>query len=250
MNALSSRAGIVTIALLSVLTASLAVVVAVDSGGGPVTAASSTTNRTISVSGVGTVQGKPDTLIANLGVHTHQGSVQDAINAIASDEHQLVSTLNKKGVSFKDIQTTDLQLNQSYDNHGNINGYDASESITVRIHPLDAVGKILAAASTSAGNDVTIDGLSFDIAHDAAFMDAARKMAFAQAKAAAETDASQANERLGSVISIKETQAETEPPPPYYATDALAAGAAEKSISISPGRSPVTVTLDVVWSLG
>lgn len=250
MSRITSRAGVVAIALLAVLTASIAIVVAVDSGGGPAVAASTSTNQTISLSGVGTVQGKPDTLTVNLGVDSHtQASVQDALNAIAADENKVKSALHGKGVEYKDIQTTDLQLNPSYDSHGIINGYDASESMSAQIHPLTNVGTILSAAASSAGNSVTINGLSFDIVNDKALLDAARKMAFNQAMDAATTDAGLAGEKLGHVISIKETQEESEPPVPFAYDSLAATNGAAKSLSVSPGRQPVSVTLDVVWTL-
>jgi uncharacterized protein YggE len=248
MSRLTSRAGVVALALLSILTASIAVVVAVDSGGGPAVAASTSSSNTISVSGEGTVQGVPDTLIANMSVHSHQSSVQDALNEANSDMSKLKSTLIGKGVPRGDLQTTDLELNPSYDNHGNVNGYDASESLSVRIHPLNDVGTILAAAGNSAGNSVTFDGLSLDISDDSTLVNQARAKAFQQAHDAAAQDASLAGKQLGDVVSIKESQETTTTPQPFY-MNSLAATADKASVPISAGKQPVSVTLNVVWSL-
>lgn len=248
MEHLTSRLGVIAIALLSIVTASIAVVVAVDSGGGPAGASSPTTARTISVSGDGTVQGVPDTLVATLRVHDRSYDVQAALDAAATDVHRVIAELGAKGVLRRDIQTTDLSLDQSYDDHGHVNGYDASESLSVRIHPLDQVGKIISAAATSAGNSVSIDGLSLDITNDAALLDAARAKAFAAAKAAATRDAGLAGEHLGQVVTIKETKQGATTPQPFYGTaDHLATAA--KSIAIRPGQQPVTVSLAVVWTL-
>ncbi len=248
MSRSTSRIGVIAIALLSVVTASIAVVVAFSSGGGPVSATSPSATQTITVSGDGTAQGIPDTLVVNLGVHSHQASVAAALNAVATDRNHMVSTLKGKGVAAKNIQTTDLELNPSYDNHGTITGYDASESLSVRI-PLSNVSKTLAAAATSAGNSATIDGMSLDISDKSAVLDRARQNAFSQAYEAAKTDAQLAHESLGHVVSIKESQANQRPPVPFGVNDLAASASAAKSIAISPGRQAVTVTLDVVWAL-
>jgi uncharacterized protein YggE len=249
MSSLGSRAGIVTIALLSILTATLAVVVVVDSGGGPSQAGSPTAGRTISVSGAGTVQGVPDTLTARFRVHDRASAVQDALDAANSHARQVMAALHRQGVAQKDMQTADLSLDTSYDEHGRPDGYEAAETLSVRVHPVDHVGRILAAAATAAGNSVSIDGLSFDITHDNKLIDAARSKAFAEAKDAATQDATLAGEDLGQVVSVKETtEGSSMPvPQPYFA--AADSAVAAKSIAIRPGQQPVTVRLAVVWEL-
>ncbi|HVW80725.1 MAG TPA: SIMPL domain-containing protein [Mycobacteriales bacterium] len=246
MSRTTSRAAVIGIALLAVVTASAAVVVTADSGGGPADAASTSTAKTITVSGEGTVQGVPDTLVANLSVHSRRSSVQEALDAVAADMRRVTTTLVAKGVQRSDLQTTDLELNPSYDNHGTVDGYDASEALSVRIHPLSHVGAILSAAATSAGSSTEIDGLSFDITDDSALVDQARATAFAQAKAAASQDAQLADEQLGHVVSVKETQQTARSPQPFYDQ---AFAAAKSAVPISAGKQPVSVTLDVVWSL-
>lgn len=246
MSRLTSRAGIVTIALLSILTATLAVAVIVDSGGGPARATSTSGNHTITVSGDGTGYGVPDTVVASLTVHSRQASAQAALDSVDTNMSRVQSTLKAKGVSKDDMQTTDLELNQAYDNHSHVIGYDASESLSVRL-PLKRGGNLLAAVTGVAGNAVSFDGISLDISDKSTALDAARTNAFNQAKEAAQRDASLAGETLGQVVSIKEST-ETSTPPQPYATDGLAFAAA-KAVPIQAGKQAVTVTLDIVWSL-
>jgi hypothetical protein len=247
MNRTASRASVVSIALLAVVTASTAVVVIAESGGGPAGASTSAAD-TITVSGQGTVQGVPDTLVANLSVHSRRSSVQDALNDVAANMREVESTLVNKGVKRPDLQTTDLELDPAYDNHGHAIGYDASESLSVSIQPLSHVGAILSAAATSAGNSVTIDGLSLNIADDSSLISDARQKAFQEAKDAAAQDASLAGEQLGDVVSIKESEESAPSPQPIYGESFDAAKTA--AVPISAGKQPVSVTLDVVWSIG
>jgi uncharacterized protein YggE len=248
MSRHTERAGIVAIALLAIATISTAVIVAVDSGGGPAVAGSSDDGHTISVTGEGSVQGVPDTLTATFRVHDRAADVQAALDAANHHVDQVIAALRHKGVNNKDMQTADLSLDTSYDQNGHPNGYEASESLSVRIKGLDHVGQVLSAAATSASNSISIDGLSLDITEDAALIDRARAKAFAEAKAAAAQNAALADRRLGDVVSIKETTegSSTPVPQPFYA-DALHATA--KSIAIRPGQQPVSVRLAVVWTI-
>ena len=149
MTRTTSRLGVVALALLAITTASIAVVVAVDSGGGPAHADSAGPNRTISVSGDGTVKGVPDTLVATFRVHHRASDVQSALDGVATDAHRVIAVLGDKGVPRRDIQTADLSLDTAYDRQGHPDGYEASESLSVRVHPLNQVGRILSAAATS-----------------------------------------------------------------------------------------------------
>jgi uncharacterized protein YggE len=248
MNHLASRAGIVAIALLAIATMSTAVIVAVDTSGGPAGANSSDDSHTISVTGEGTVQGIPDTLTATFRVHDRAGDVQGALDAANNHVDRVIAALRRQGVNNKDMETADLSLDTSYDQNGHPSGYEASESLTVRIDGLKHVGRVISAASTSAGNSLSIDGLSLDITKDADLINRARAKAFAEAKAAAAQNAALAGRQLGDVTSIKETtEGSSMPvPQPYYA-DALRATA--KSIAIRPGQQPVSVRLAVVWTI-
>lgn len=234
------------IALLSVLTASLAIAVIVDSGGGPATGSSPTSTHTISVSGDGIGYGVPDTLVANLTVHSRQSTAQAAIDSVATNMTRVQSTLRAKGVGKSELQTTDLELNPAYDDHSHVIGYDASESLSVRL-PLKRGGGLLSAVTSAAGNAVSFDGISLDVSDKSKALDAARTNAFEQAKEAAQTDARLAGETLGQVVSIKESTETSVPPQPY--ADGLAYATAAKALPIRAGKQSVTVTLDVVWSV-
>jgi hypothetical protein len=217
-----------------------------DAGAAPTPAATDT----VSVSGVGSVEGVPDTLVANLHIHAKEASVQEALDAVAADAHKVIAALRSRGVPAIDIKSTDLSLNPDYDRHGNVDGYDSGESLTVRIQPLTKVGQILTAAAGAAGNSVNVDGLSFDIADDSALLTGARQAAFNNAKAAAAQYATLGGTSLGRVVSIKAVVHNTTPIVHGFgdaaAGSALAAGT---PVPIQPGQKKVSVTVDVVWAL-
>jgi uncharacterized protein YggE len=214
-------------------------------------AISTTTGRTVRVSGTGSVEGKPDTLVADLRVHTRQASVQAALNASSHDAAEVISSLTKNGVSGSDIRTTNVSLNPAYGEHGEIVGYDSGESLSVRIQPLTKVGQVLSAASTAAGNAVSIDNLSFDIADNASLLAAARASAFANAKAAASQYARLGGATLSHVDSIKAVVHNATPTYARGVPDALSGstGYHKAAVPIRPGKQKVSVTVKVVWAL-
>jgi uncharacterized protein YggE len=248
------RLAVVVALIALVLVAGVIVVAAQGSSGTNRAGASSpaTPADTVSVSGTGSVEGVPDTLIAQFRIHTKQGTVQAALNRSSIDTHAVSSKLHSLGVALVDIKSTDLSLNPSYDMHGNQDGYDASESLTVHIHPLTKVGQIIAAATTApTDNSVSIDGLSFDIADNSALLAQARRAAFDNAKAAAAQYAELGGRSLARVMTVK---AVVHNPTPIYAANGFAdtAGASQAlkaPVPIRPGQKKVSVTVSVVWAL-
>jgi hypothetical protein len=244
-------------ALAAVTVAAMAVAVAVVAAGGggpsraaatPASSPAAPTGDTVSVSGTGSVEGVPDTLVATIGVHARDASVQSALNDSASDARKVLASLHHSGVAGNDIRTSDVELDPDYGTHDAIVGYDSSETLDVRIHPLSNVGHILAAASTAAGNSTTIDGLSFDIADNTALLATARASAFANAKTQAMQYAALSGHSLGSVASISAVVSGATDPVTY---DKLAFGATAPaaSVPIRAGQQQVSVSVKVVWSL-
>lgn len=244
---------IVAFIALVLIVGVIAVATQGSSGNGASASVTTPATDTVSVSGTGSVDGVPDTLIAQFRVHDKGTSVQDALNRNSVDTHKVIAKLRGLGVALADIKTTDLSLNPEYDVHGNQNGnYDASESMTVRIHPLTKVGQILSAAATAPGDSsVNVEGLSFDIADNSALLAQARKAAFENAKAAAAQYAALSNRSLARVMTVK---AVVHNPTPVYgsagyaaSTDALRKAAVP--VPIRPGQKKVSVTVSVVWAL-
>src|SRR3954451_19152305 len=148
------------------LAALVAVLLPSVGGGAPRTAAAATPAAgadTVSVTGVGTLQGVPDTLTASFDVHVTRSSVQAALDAASTAATRVLHRLKDDGVSGRKVATTSLQLSPHYDEHGNVTGYDATEPVTAKIPPLKGAGRAISHAATASGNDVNVSGLSFDV---------------------------------------------------------------------------------------
>src|SRR5436190_462167 len=73
---------------------------------------------TIAARGVGEVKGTPDTLRVVLGVETQSASAKDALAQNNAKANSLIDTVKQHGVETKDIQTSQLSINPTYDNQG------------------------------------------------------------------------------------------------------------------------------------
>jgi len=218
---------------------------------GPRTAAATEPpGDTVTVVGVGTADGRPDTLSADFRVHVTRPTVQTALDAQAAATRRLLAALEKAGVAHRSLKTTDLSINRHYDNHGNVTGYDADESIRARITPLSEAGRTISAGATASGNDVEVGAISFDIADDSALVTSARANAYADARARAGQYAGLADRSLGRVEKVTETVRAPQPTTFYgkYAAPA-AAGLDAASVPVRGGRQTLTVRVAVVFAL-
>lgn len=209
----------------------------------PADQSSSASMPGITVTGTGTVNGTPDTLILDLSVSQTRSNVSDALSAASATVNNIDSTLTGQGVANADIQTSGASVQPNYQG-GSISGYTATESLTVTLRNLTTAGSEISAAVQSGGNATSVDGVSLDIQNDNSLMSAARSAAFADAQTKAQQYASAAHETLGKAIQVTETvnSPQTEP------VAGAGASAAVPAVPINPGTSQVSVTVTVVFS--
>jgi len=236
------------VAPVAVVVAVLLVVVGRDRAAPAAAATPVTTADTVTVSGVGTADGAPDTLTVDFTVHAARADVQSTLDTVAAEAKRVLAALHKAGVLERNLRTSDLQLDRNYNNHGVPIGYTSSETIEARITPLADAGRTISSAADATPH-VDIGNLGFDIAHDDQLVRQARSNAFADAKSRASQYASLAGRPLGQVQSIRET---VQAPPSYpYPGSFDAAGVLEHRapVPIRGGRQSLTVRVTVVWAL-
>lgn len=217
--------------------------------------------RTISVSGTGTVTRSPDTALVRFGVETRSGDVGKAIEAAASRSQAITRVIEGDGVASEDIATVDYTIGfvpapatraggASSAPGGAGNGgtgpaagyFRVSDVAVVTVRDLSHLGKILDDALAAGANEV--QGVSFRIADRAPLEMKARAMAFGDARAKAEQIARLAGEKLGPVLQVNAGGAPVAQGGGVFRAAALAAPA------VSPGSLEVSVTLEVVYSIG
>src|SRR5664279_3548018 len=201
---------------------------------------STTPEHTVSVSGTGTVTLKPDVADLHLGVLLNRPTVKAARTDAA---------LEALGIADKDIQTSNVSLQPTYDyNNGTnpprITGFQMSNSVTVTVRDLDKLGDAI--DNTLAAGATSLDGVSFRVDNQTAAEAQARQAAMAEAKSKADTLAAAAAISIGGVASITETSAPIQYPIPY-ALGAASAPDAKVATPVQAGTTDVTITVAVVY---
>jgi len=206
---------------------------------------------TIAARGVGQVKGTPDTLRVTLGVETRSASAKDALAANNDRANALIDTLKQKGVEAKDIQTSQLSINPTYDDKGQrITGYQVNNIVTATLHDIGGAGALIDAAAGAVGDAVRVQSIGFSIDDDSALKAEARTQAVHLAQLQAEQMAKAAGVKLGRIRYISEVPASS--PMPYaerYLGDAKAAAGSAAPAPIEPGQQELSLTVDVVWDI-
>lgn len=203
---------------------------------------------TISVTGEGTVSSAPDLATISLGVTTTADTAAGAMAANSASLSAVLDRLKAASIAPRDMQTSNLTLNPnwvSYDNGSTskIQGYTASNILTVQVRALDRLGEVLDNTITDGAN--TLNGVTFGVAEPRPALDEARKKAVADAMARATLLVQAAGARLGPIVSIAEQSGFTQPMPMFRmeASDASAVPTAGGEVGLT---ASVTMVFEIL----
>jgi uncharacterized protein YggE len=193
---------------------------------------------TITVSGEGRASGPADMLTIAARVAVGRPTVAEAVAVAASAAGRLREALAALGVGETEVSTTGYHLEPEHDpdDHRRVIGYRAEHALAVVVSDLDRAGEMLDAATSSAGDDVRIGGLTFDISDKVALAAAARRIAWEDAVSRARQLADHAGLTLGGAVDIRETV--PGPPGPMRTMAFAAMEPSCRLSSPSPGWSP------------
>ncbi len=155
--------------------------------------------RTVTVTGSASATTSPDRASLSLGVQSRRPSARSAMEVVDERAATLVSALEDAGARDADIRTSGLNLwfDQSE------RSYVGSYSLQVAL-PADDVGRFIDAAAEVAGDEFTLNGVSFSVSDPAAVVAPLRELAVADALQKAEVLATAAACAVGTVVSIVE----------------------------------------------
>jgi len=137
----------------------------------PLAVSSSSSPKTIQVTGTGTLSATPNEALLNLAVETQASTATIATSENAAIMTNVMNALTSAGVSNDSIQTTSYSLTPVYSNPVNqsvapsIIGYDAVNAIQVTLSNLGSVGKVLDQAISAGANQV--QGITFTLSNTA-----------------------------------------------------------------------------------
>src|SRR5262249_45830857 len=197
--------------------------------------------RSISVSGQGSVQAVPNQAGFTFGVSTRAKTAAQALQANGVDMQKVIDALKAAGITVADLQTSTVSLSPIMSEDGqSITGYSASNSVSATIDDISAAGHIVDAAVAAGANQV--DGPALTVADQDALYRSALKKAVADARAKAEALADAGGLHVGAVRSVAEGAAAVPIP---FADAAKAAS----STPIEARTQEITATVTVVFDV-
>jgi uncharacterized protein len=208
------------------------------------------------ITGHGEITAAPDSAYVTSGVTSQGATAKEALDANSADMQKLLDVLKAAGISEEDIQTSGFSVNPNYvysdarDQNGyqlpaKIVGYTVTNSVTVYVRDLGALGAVLDQAVTVGAN--TINGVNFAVDDPAELYNEARKAAFADARAKADLYAEAAGVELGALALISEQQTYNQPVPMYMKAEASAVR--DIAVPIAAGQLTFTIDVNVNWDL-
>ena len=229
----------------------LPAVIAIAACSAPNAAADPTeTPRTITVTGAGEAKGAPDMAIVTIGVNTEAATASEALRQNGARMQATIAALKDANVEDRDIQTSGLSVNPRYEYDRSrsvqkLNGFTASNSVTVRLRDLDRAGAIIDSAIKTGAN--TLNGVRFSFSDPKPLRDQARTDAVKKAGATAKLLTDAAGVRLGPILSIQEGYASGPSPLPVAR---VSAGAAESyAAPIEAGESAIRASVTIVYQI-
>jgi uncharacterized protein YggE len=205
---------------------------------------------TLSVSGSGEAELKPDFARIIIEVETQGDAIQQVVARNASSSDAVIARIIGLGITKDQIRTANFEVAQTplqTDRNGNevkVPKFTASHRLQIITRDLGGIGKL--AGEILASPDMRFDSVSFGLDRQEAGEDEARKAAVRDAKRQADVYAEAAGVTLGRVLEVRDGSAQ-----PYQIEGrmrAMAAKAAEVPI-IPPATIRYTAGVSMVWEI-
>lgn len=206
------------------------------------------TTGQITVTGEGSVFAVPDMAVITMGASAEAETAKEAMDQTSDITTAVLDRLTEAGVAERDMQTSDLSLSplwsnrSSSENRPSIDGYQASNRVTVRVRDLESLGTILDAVLTDGANE--LGGLEFTLSDPEPLMNDARIKAVADARARAKLLADAAGVELGALISLSETGARA-PRPEMLSM----ARASDSVVPVAQGEAELRASVTLVYEI-
>jgi uncharacterized protein YggE len=164
---------------------------------------------TITVTGTSEVRAEPDMAVVSVGATAVASTAQEAMEDVSTRLTAIIAGARGQGIQERDIQTAGISLQPIYrprrgddDTPPEIQGYRASNNVSLTVRDLNRASAVLDAALANGAN--VMGGLRFSLSS----MDALQRQALAQAttnaQAKAEAIATASGLTITGVVSINE----------------------------------------------
>jgi uncharacterized protein len=213
--------------------------------------APATDGTLLSVSAEAKATRVPDVATMSTGVVSQAADANSALRMNAEEMNKVMAAVKAAGIAERDVQTSGISIYPQYHYAENkppkITGYQASNTVSLKVRDISKLGKVLDALVASGANQV--NGPNFEIDEPESAYDEARRNALKKAQERAEMYAKALGLQVRKIVSIDEGTGYR--PPVVLRGSAMKAMAMDTAESpVSPGESSLTANLNVVFELG
>jgi uncharacterized protein YggE len=204
----------------------------------------------ITVSGQGDMKIAPDQATVTFGIQTQGKTAQEAMDAASQKMQAVVDKLKGLKIPENVIQTRNVSVSPQYaqrppDNTApQIVGYQANNTVDVRIDDITRTGEIVDAAVTAGANQV--QGIRFSLKDDSAI----RGQAVEAAVKSARTDADALAKALGVQLKGVQTVSIDSAPNTTTVDRSVAASPSALAAAVQPGELTYSVRVSVTYAIG
>ena len=191
----------------------------------------------------------PDVAEMSGGVVTQAPTAAAAMAENATRMSAVVAAVRRAGIAERDIQTAGIGLQAQYRYDQNqppvLTGYQASNTVTLRLRKLTEVGRLLDTLVAVGANQ--LNGPNFRVDNDIAALDEARLQAVATVRARADLYAKATGVRIKRILTIAEQAGyEGRPPQPMMQMRAMKA---EADTPVAPGEVALSVNVTMSFEI-
>jgi hypothetical protein len=205
--------------------------------------------RTITVSGHGSVAAEPDRARISMGVISEAATAGEALAKNSAAMTNIIAGLKTSGIEARDIQTVNFAVHPRHQHFQDgrppiITGYQVHNDVRVLVRDVKRLGAVLDQAVKLGSNQVS--GIAFEVARADEIRDEARKLAIADALRKARLYAQAAGVTLGEPVAIEEAGVA---PPGRPKVAGRAAMMAESAPPIEAGSQLLEARVIVTYAL-
>jgi len=217
--------------------------------------------NTITISGHGEVQAVPDIATIYFTIRQEGKTVKEAQDKVAVIEAKVLEHLRQSKIEDKDIRTESASFNPEYEYETRpspgiyppmpgkqvVVGYEAYESISLKVRNTDDAGKIIEGLGTLGVTELS--GPNFTLDDEDALKREARKRAIEDARMKAKALAEDLGVRLGRIASFNESGGYPVPLFGRAELQALDAAAPPKAAELPPGENTITSDVTITYEI-
>lgn len=204
----------------------------------------------ITVTGTAQVFASPDEAMVRLGVLEQATTAAEAQSKANGVIQKFLGALKALGIAKENIQTSRMALMPMYSQPKpgempRISGYQAQDTLAVRLTNFDLVGKVIDAGTSSGVN--TVDGIDFQLRNSRGPRAQAYREAVADARSKADAVADALGVKILGVYDVHTDSGGYAPPPRVMGMRMDMAGAAPTPVE--PGQMEVSVSVTIRYRI-